>query len=301
MRPELDDVQLGRLRRQLNSAGRLGPDNIQIDQVERLLQEAGTDWDRRAHRFAVLAEAAAPSTLARSWRLRRQRGADPLVFEAWVELLRGRHAGRMEDARAAAELCYQAADARPEDPEPWVVLLGILRLMRAESHELFAVWTEVTSRDPWNREAYLQMLRYLSPEECGSRSSQLDFVDTLRASMPPSAPAVGVELTAVVDEYARTIAKGGVEALLARRLWTQNRTTSVLDTALATWPRQGHLRHAAALADLNLLAYALVQAGRVRESGATFHLIGDTVTAWPWALDDDPVQRFEYWQAKALA
>ncbi|MGW2250676.1 hypothetical protein ACWCXH_10795 [Kitasatospora sp. NPDC001660] len=287
------------MRKQLNSAGRLGPDDIQIDQVERLLQDAGRDPDRRAHRFAVLAEAAAPSAFARSWRLRR-RGADPMVFEAWVELVRGRAAGGMEDARAAADHCYRAAEVAPADPLPWVVLLGILRLMRAESRQLFAVWAEVTARDPWNREAHLQMLRYLSPEERGSRSSQLDFVETLRASAPPVSPVVGVELAALVDEHDRTAAKGGVEALLARRLWTHSRAVGALDAALATWPREGYLRHAAALADLNVLAYALVQAGRVREGGNTFDAIGDTVTAWPWSLDGDPIERFTYWQAKAL-
>ncbi|MER6302940.1 hypothetical protein ABT247_25765 [Kitasatospora sp. NPDC001539] len=301
LRPELDDVQLGRVRRQLQSTGRLGVDDVQIDQVERLLQEAGADWDRRGHRFAVLAEAAAPSAFARSWRRRRQRSTDALVFDAWVELVRGRQAGGMEDARAAADQCYRAADAEPADPGPWVVLLAMLRLIRAESREVFAVWSEVAARDPWNREACLQMLRYLSPEECGSRSGQLDFVDSLRASMPPAAPVVGVELTALVDEYARTTAKGGVEGLMARRQWTHVRATGALDAALNVWPRQGRLRHAAALADLNLLAYALVQAGRVREAGETFQAIGDTVTAWPWSLDGDPLQRFAYWQAKGLA
>ncbi|MEV7026277.1 hypothetical protein [Kitasatospora sp. NPDC093558] len=299
VRPELDDVQLGRVRRQLGSAGRLAPDDIQIDQVERLLLEAGRDPDRRAHRFAVLAEAAAPSAFSRSWRLRR-RGADPMVFEGWVELVRGRAAGRMDDARAAADHCYRAAEVAPGDPMPWVVLLGILRLMRAEPRQLYAVLAEVTSRDPWNREASLQMLRYLSPEECGSRSSQLDFVETLRASAPPASPVAGVELVALVDEHDRTAAKGGVEALLARRLWTHSRAAGALDAALAAWPRQGHLRHATALADLNLLAYALVQAGRVREAGAVFEAIGDTVTEWPWSLDGDPIERFTYWQAKAL-
>ncbi|MQS15772.1 hypothetical protein F7Q99_26775 [Streptomyces kaniharaensis] len=301
MRPELDDVNLGRVRRQLNSSGRLGPDDIQIDQVERLLREAGTDWDRRTHRFAVLADAAAPSAIARSWRMRRSHSADALVFEAWVELCRGRHAGRMEDARAAADNCYRAAELFPADPTPWVVLLGILRVMRADSQNAFAVWHEVVSRDPWNREAHLQMLRYLSPEECGSRSSQLDFVETVRASVPSNAPAVGVGLTALVDEHARTAAQGGVEALLIRRQWTHNRATSALDAALLDWPRQGHLRHAAALADLNLLAFALIQAGRVRESADTFELIGDMVTAWPWSVGGDPIQQFGYWQAKALA
>ncbi|MFG3055149.1 hypothetical protein ACGFZP_29970 [Kitasatospora sp. NPDC048239] len=298
--PELDDVDLGRVRRQLNSLGIPGQGAIQVDQVERLVQQAGTDWDRRGHRLAVLAEAAAPSGLARSWRLRRPNSADPMVFEAWVELVRGRHAGRMEDARAAADHCYRATGVVPEDPTPWVVLLGILRLMRADSRELFAVWNEVVERDPWNREAHLQMLRYLSPEECGSRGRQLEFVDTVRTSVPSTAPAVAVELTALVDEHARVAAKGGVEGLLVRRQWTNSRAARALDAALAEWPRPGHLRHAAARADLNLLAFALVQAGRPRESAAAFDLIGDTATAWPWVLDGEPLQEFGYWRSKAL-
>ncbi|MFJ2579269.1 hypothetical protein [Kitasatospora aureofaciens] len=276
-----------------------GQQDIQIDQVERLLQAAGADWDRRAHRFAVLAEAAAPSALARSWRMRRSRSADPLVFEAWVELCRGRHTGRMEDAGAAVDRCRRAADALGGDPTPWVVMLGILRLMRADSRELFPVWYEVTARDPWNREAHLQMLRYLSPEECGSRSSQLDFVETVRSSAPSTAPVVGVELTALVDEDVRIVARGGVEALLARRQWAGSRATRALDTALH-WSRPGHLRHAAALADLNLLAFALVRAGRVRETADTFRVLGDTVTAWPWTLDGDPLDQFGHWQSRAL-
>ncbi|WP_317621181.1 hypothetical protein [Streptomyces sp. CBMA123] len=288
------------MRRQLNSPAMPGQHGIQIDQIERLLHGAGTDWDRRAHRFAVLAEAAAHSALSRSWRTRRPRGADPQVFEAWVELCRGRWAGRMEDAPATAECCRRAAAAVPDDPTPWVVLLGILRLTRAESREVFAVWHEVTARDPWNREAHLHMLRYLSPEECGSRSSQLDFVHAVRASVPATAPAVGVELTALVDEHTRIAARGGVEALLVRRQWENNRAATALETALAGWPRPGHLRHAAALADLNLLAFAMVQAGRVRECADAFGLIGDTVTAWPWTLDGDPLDRFGYWRSRAL-
>ncbi|MGC0317110.1 hypothetical protein [Kitasatospora acidiphila] len=298
--PELDDVKLGRVRRQVNSPGLPGQDEILVDHVERLLKEAGDDWDRRAHRFAVLADAAAPSALARSWRMRRPRSADALIFEAWVELVRGRAEGKMADLQAAADHCYRAADAAPEDPTPWVVLLGTLRLARANTREVFPVWYEVTSRDPWHREAHLQMLYYLSPEECGSRSSQSDFVHAVRAAVPATAPAAGVELTALVEDHARVTAKGGVEALLARNMWSNNRGTTALGTALADWPHPGRLQHAAALADLNLLVFALVQAGRVRESTEAFRLIGDTVTPWPWSLDGDPVGQFGYWRAKAL-
>ncbi|MFF7637122.1 hypothetical protein ACFZB9_28820 [Kitasatospora sp. NPDC008050] len=277
-----------------------GQSEIQIDQVERVLKEAGADWDRRAHRCGVLAEAAAHSGLARSWRSRQPRSADALVFDAWVELVRGRRRGTMEDARATADHCHRAAAAKPNDPTPWVVLLGMLRLLRADSRDVFEVWHEVTARDAWHREAHLQMLHYLSPEECGSRSHQLDFVDAVRSGIPATAPAVGVELTALVEDYERTTAKGGVEALLARRQWSQNRANSALERALAGWTGPDGLPHANALADLNLLAYALVQAGRVREATRTFELIGETVTPWPWQLDGEPLEQFGYWRSKAL-
>ncbi|MFJ8627111.1 hypothetical protein ACIRD3_30325 [Kitasatospora sp. NPDC093550] len=301
LRPELDDVELGRVRRQLKSPGLPGQNSIQVDQVERLLRETGTDWDRRGHRFAVLAEVAAPSSVARTWRLRRPQNPDAQIFEAWVELIRGGHAGRMEDPRSAADNCYRAAELVPEDPTPWVVLLGILRLIRAESRDTLAVWNEITARDPWNREAHLQMLRYLSPEECGSRSAQLNFVDTVRSLVPPTAPAAAVELTALVDEHARTTAGGGVEALLVRRQWTHARAVSALDTALREWSRPGGLEHAAAPADLNLLAFALVQAGRPGETAEVFRRIDGAVTPWPWNLLGDPLQEFTYWQSRVAA
>ncbi|MFJ7249468.1 hypothetical protein ACIQWA_33230 [Kitasatospora sp. NPDC098652] len=274
---------------------------MRIEQIERLLHEAGTDWDRRTHRLAVLAEAAAPWELARSWRMRSPRDADALVLEAWVGLVRGRHAGRMDDARTAVQFCHQAAEASPADPAAWVALLGILRLVRADSREAFAAWDEVVARDPWNREAHLQMLRYLSPQECGSRGSQADFVESIRVSMPANAPATGVELTAVVDAYGRKAVGGGVEALFARHHWSSPGAARAVNAALAEWPRPGHLRHAAALADLNLLAFALVQAGRATESAGVFRLLGGTVTEWPWTLDGDPLGRFGHWQAKAAS
>lgn len=223
-----------------------------------------------------------------------------MIFEASVELVRGHLAGRMEDARSTADLCYRAADLQPDDPMPWVVLFGVLRLLRREAQEMFQVWHEVMARDPWHREAHLQMLGYLSPEECGSHGEVLDFVDSVRSRIPPAVPAVGLELTAVVEHHHRTVARGGLDGLLARRQWTHARAAVPLERALADWTRPGHLTHAAALADLNLLAYALVQAHRLPEAAEVFRMIGGIVTPWPWRLDGEPLQRFVQWQAQTL-
>ncbi|MFI6445929.1 hypothetical protein [Kitasatospora sp. NPDC050543] len=301
--PELDDSNLGRVRKQLESPSMPGLIDIQVDQIERVLQDAGTDWDRRAHRFSVLAESAAGSGIARSWLRRRPHSADAMVFQAWVELVRGRLTGGMEDARSAADDCRRAAELAPDDPTPWVVLLGILRLLRCEQQDVFKVWQEVMARDTWHREAHFQMLGYLSPEECGTRSQVLELVDSVRSRIPPATsavPAVGLELAAAIDHHHRTVARGGVDALLARRQWANPRAESALERALANWTKPGHLRHAAALADLNMLAYALVQANRLPEAAEALRMVGSTVTPWPWRLDGDPVQRFAYWQAQVL-
>ncbi|WP_035792257.1 hypothetical protein [Kitasatospora mediocidica] len=298
--PELDDRDLGRVCKQLDTPPMPGLTDIQLDQIERLIRNAGTDWDRRSHRFSVIAESVAESSLARSWLRRRPNSADALILQAWAALAYGRRAGVMDDARAAAEGCYRAADIQPNDPTPWLVLIGILRLVRCDQKDMAEAWNELTARDAWNREAHLQMLGYLSPEECGSHGQVLDFVDNVRYRIPAGAPAAGLELTAVVDQHHRTVARGGVDALMARKQWTQARAQSALDRALADWTKPGHLQHAAALADLNLLAYALVQAKRLPEAEVVFQLIGRTVTPWPWRLEGDPVRQFAYWQAQAL-
>ncbi|WP_217212875.1 hypothetical protein [Streptomyces sp. AC550_RSS872] len=69
----------------------------------------------------------------------------------------------------------------------------------------------------------------------------------------------------------------------------------LLDQALAHWPRPEHPRHAATVADLGLLAYALCRAGRTREAAGVFAATGGLVTPWPWGHDGDPVEHFTYW------
>ncbi len=273
--------------------------DIRVDQMEEVLKDAGTDWDRRTHRTLVLA-GAGDMTLARIWIRRRPRSADAVLFPVWVDLVRGDGGTIRADPRAAMDTCYRAAELQPASPLPWIALVAMLRLLAHPQQEVFAVWREVTSRDPWNREAYLQMLGYLSPEECGSHAQVLDFVDAVRSGMPPQSPAVGLELVSMIQRYRRTVTSGGVAALTSSRLWSQPPVEAVLDRALHEWPQPGFLTHAAALADLNLLAYALVRASRMGDAAPVFRAIGPVVTAWPWELDGDPLQQFTHWQERIL-
>lgn len=297
--PELDDAALGRVRKQLLSAATPGLAGIRTDQVEQVLAEPGADWDRRMHRITVLARAADPH-LAHSWRRRRPRSADAALFQGWVDLVRGRARGQLADPQGLLDLCYQAADLQPADPGPWIAVLGVLRTLRRPMNEVLPAWREATARDAWSREAHVQMLGYLSPEECGSSGQVLDFIDSMRAAVPPDAPTAGVELISCVEAHRRTVAGGELTPLMESVRWSQPRVAAALDHALADWPTPGHLTHATALADLNLLAYALVQANRTADAARVFAAIGGVVSPWPWGLDGDPLQQFTHWQHWAL-
>jgi hypothetical protein len=80
---------------------------------------------------------------------------------------------------------------------------------------------------------------------------------------------------------------------MARAFWARKEAALALDRAASTWVQPGFLKHAAALADLNLLAYALMSADRRREARFVLDLVGGTVTPWPWGVEGDPVAVFE--------
>ncbi|MET9732758.1 hypothetical protein ABZZ79_19550 [Streptomyces sp. NPDC006458] len=294
--PELDDAALSRLLKSLQATaggGAIGTTDLYMAQVSRFLDQSRADWDRRAHRLSVLAYHLSESHGPRAWAAREPRNARALVLSAWAQLERGRSRGRLEDAADIADSCLRAAELAPEDPTPWVVLLDLSRLERRSQPEVFGLWNEVLTRDRWNREAYLSMLRYLGPEEMGSRMQVLDFVDAVRARTPTDAPCAATELTAQVLQYHSVLTLGGVEALMARNHWSHASAAQALDRAAHTWAQPGFFHHAAALADLNLLAYALTAAERRGEARPVFEAINGTVAAWPWSVGGDPVSEFE--------
>ncbi|MEV0735123.1 hypothetical protein AB0I51_03975 [Streptomyces sp. NPDC050549] len=298
--PELDDSDLGQVCRRLAERGVGNPRSLAVAVIEQLLDSTGQDWDRRCHRLMVLAEASLPG-VHRLWMDRRPDHPDALTLFAWGVMSRGRLTPPAPDeSRLAWHACLEAARLRPTDPCPWIVRLGLLRQARRPNEEVFPLWREITARDPWNREAHLQMFGYLSPGECGSRGQVLDFVDKVRATAPGSAPTAALPLWSLVERYHATLEQGAIGALNAVRLWEHREATQVLDTATATWHRPGHLTHAALLTDLNLLAYTLCEAKKWALAADVFAAVRGRVTLFPWARGGgDPVSAFTSAQQRA--
>lgn len=296
--PALDDAELARVLGRLSKRNG-GGKAADVTLVASLLEDSGEDWDRRGHRLSVLAEATADTGIAAAWLDREPGSADALLFHSWTGLARGLRDGRLEDAGQLVSQCHQATERRPEDPLPWVVLLGVSRIERYGQNDVNAVWREATGRDRWHREAYLQMLAYLSPEEGGSSAAVLDFVDVVRTRIPANAPCAAVELTAAVRQYQGLLAQGGVRAMTAGQLWEGGQIAAALEQAAALWAKPGFFQHAAAQADLNVLAYALCAAGRAVDAHPVFQALQGMVTPWPWDVDGPALQRFEQHMSKS--
>lgn len=280
--------------------GTFATTDLCVAQMSRLLEQDPGDWDRRTHRIDVLAGYLSGSHLPRSWVTREPHSVNALVLHAWTRVAEGRAQGRLEDPADTIDSCLRAAELAPEDPTPWVALLAVARLERREQSQVFGVWNEVLARDRWNREAYLSMLAYLSPDEAGSRIQVLEFVDTLCARVPANAPCVATELAAQVLQYHSILDRGGFEALVARNHWSHAMAVQALDRVAHTWGQPGFLRHAKALADLNILAYALMAADRRVEARPVFEAIGGYVTPWPWQTGGvDPVAEFDQTRQRA--
>jgi hypothetical protein len=302
--PELDDVHLGKLLKSLRTtmrSGAIASTDLRVVQVAELLKRDSRDWDRRTFRLEVLARFLADTPVPSKWAEREPDNATALALYAWSELFRARARGDTEGVSIARTSCWRAADLAPSDPTPWIILLGMSRLERHRAADAFHVWNEVLLRDRWNREAYLSMMRYLTPEEAGSRLQVLEFVDSLRARVPANAPCTATELTSQVLHYRSIRTRGGAEGLMARNYWTHVDVAQALDRALRHWTQPSFLSHAAALADLNTLAYALVSADRHREALPVFQTIGGVVTNWPWRVEGDSLTAFQRAQSRAEA
>ncbi|MEV6873232.1 hypothetical protein [Amycolatopsis sp. NPDC051128] len=299
IRPELDDEALHRTLAQVRPGRQLhglGADHGRAlwQPAARLLRATGPDWDRRAHRVSVLAAALPPATTER-WCADRPRDPDALVVRAGLDAWHTITTGRTSEA-AAGRSCRQAAEAWPEDPTPWLALLSVRCALGSAERHVRPIWHEVVARDPGNRAAHHEFLRYLSPRRHGSLLAMTDFARTCGRN---SSPLAILPLAGRVEQFAWNAHRGDAGVLGARLRWHEEDIADELDHAIAGLFHAGTPSHAAAVADLNILAFVLTRTRRTTDAAPIFRRLGGHMTRYPWNLTRYPVDAYTYWREQA--
>ena len=300
--PELDDRPLLRTLKEVRPSQQLhglgaGTGRPVWTPVAELLRATGRDWDRRVHRIGVLARALPPVVTDR-WVKDRPRDPDALVVRACARVARV-EGPAPSDARDIYDDCLRATEAAPEDPTPWLAVLRLMYACGSPVHTAVPVWTEAVTRDPWNRSAYHQMLRHLSPRGHGTLMEMIDFAARCAGQAPPGSPVAVLPLAARVELVAHRRSTDSAGAFAADGHWYEPGAAAEADTALAKWFRAEAQPHAEALADLNLLAFVLTRLQRTEDAADVFRRIGPRMTRHPWDLVSDPVGTFQYWRDRA--
>ena len=274
--------------------------------VAELLRATGPgpepDWDRRAHRLSALAHALPPA-IADAWAARRPDDRDALAVRAYARVVRTNADTGRDTVRRAEDACLEAAVAYPQDPTPWIAGLSLLRRCRVASSGS-ELWKQIVARDPGNRSAHHAMLRHLSPHTRGEAPFAMrDFAEQCAREAPPGSPLSMLPLAARAEHYAHRLdlGKHRRDAPDLSGHWHGPTVAREIDTALARWFHTVAPPHAQAVADLNILAFALVMTQQTTKAEAVFRRLGRYMTPFPWNTGPDPVGTFAYWQRRCRA
>lgn len=321
VRPALDDDALHATLTELRPTAQLhglgaGRSRPLWQPVADLLHDTGQDWDRRWHRMSVLADQLPPAVCER-WIADRPGDGDALVLRACVRCVRGawaagcagggrgsgageafgggRGAGAVEwtAVQDAERACLHAARAVPADPAPWLALLDLMYSLAVPVRDAVPVWTEAVTRAPWHRGAHHRLLRYLSPRGHGSVAGMTDFARQAAARAPYGSPLTLLPVAARVELVAH---RRRQMPLGADSHWNEPRADTEIESALTGWFHSAAVPHAEAVADLNLLAFALVRTHRPADATQVFRRLGRHMTRYPWELLPEPERTFVYWR-----
>jgi hypothetical protein len=289
--PALDDAELVQARRDMQMG--------RWESGRHLLARTGKDWDRRAHRISVLADALATTHWADEWLGVEPRSPDAATLRAWVEVVRAeREEGRPWDL--AEQACWWAVELDDADPVPWACLLELARYRPTPADRFWSQWDELRARDPYLRDGFHLALQYLYARWCGSRQDMYDFAWWAAQEAPVGSPLAVLPLVAHAEQYRELRAQGTNDPAILAAHWRQPAVEQAVDFALRHWLALAPPPHARALADRNHLLYALLHVNRLGDARAQFAAVGEHMTEEPWRFSGDPAQFFTRWRGKLL-
>ncbi|MFE9393969.1 hypothetical protein [Streptomyces flavidovirens] len=271
-----------------------------------LAERPRDDWDRRAHRLRLLADAAANRRTVDVWQASDPTNPDAAVLRAETEVMRmfaGARTGTLpgrDSLDRAARMCLQASDLAPEDPHPYVSLVALGRLYEGGDPNMGHWWKELRDRDLYHREGHHQALRYLSARWHGSHGEANNFAWEAASYAPAGSPLAIMPQVARAEQYRFQTEAEGRTAIGLTFHWNGDRARWDLRTALEKWIKHRTVPQAQDVADLNYLAHGLVHAGMEGEATAVFRLLDNRATRIPWSYSGDAERLFVRWRDKLL-
>lgn len=269
--------------------------------LRELLRTTGASWIARGHRVRALAQACANTSTVESWVAAEPRSGDALVLRAATETARAFNlaiaAGRgapIDQNRIdhAAMACFQASEAFPADPTPWISLISVARLYPGgvRRQELSRWWDELYARDAYNVEGHLQVLHYYSARWHGSNGLMYDFARDAAGVAPPGSALPVLVQYARVEEYRHRVEESRHGSLGMGQHWTGDGATGDVRRTWQGWitaRAEGPIAPAE-LRDLNYLTHAACYSGLSDISASLFPLLDGIATPTPWCYTGDP-------------
>src|SRR5437868_4791702 len=260
------------------------------------------DWDARAHRIRLLADAAADRRTVDLWQASDPGDPDAAVLLAETEVMRMFAVARTgaqpkdQDLDRVVGICLQAARLASGDPQPWVSLMALGRLYPGGHPHLRHWWQELTARDPYHREGHHQRLRHHFARWHGSHVEANDFAWDCVAYAPPGSPLAILPTVARAEQYRYRVETEGEMAPGLGSHWSGDWARWELAAAMDKWIADRRTPAAQDVADLNHLAHGLVRAGMRQEAAQVFHLLQNRATKVPWCYSGDPERQFVVWR-----
>jgi hypothetical protein len=271
--------------------------------AKKVIEQAGTDWELRGGRMAVLGDLA---TTADGW-LYAWLAAEPehpsavLIQSSMLGYRAGEARGSASAKNttaeqfanfralsdAAAEVGRRAIElAPPGDPLPWVEMLGNFFADRQAVQARFdEVFTEARSRDPYNFDLHMTALSLKCQKWYGSHEEMFAIARGVATAAPPGASAVILPLFAHFEFAMREFSwdtRTRKSLNTVRRYFRRPEVRQELDHWIAKWrAAPPHPQRLSTCRQWIALYYVL--AGRKKEAKAVFDELGQfviPVTGW---------------------
>jgi hypothetical protein len=289
--PAQDDLDL-RIARQKASTG-------DWTAARNIIEAAGSDWEVRGRRIAVLGTTAAnddrwleawlgavpndPAAAAVVATSMSERAGNARGGASAANTTAEQFAGFERFAAEATKASHRAIELAPNDPVPWVEVVRSTIANRCQP-EFYEAFAEGTRRDPYNFDLHLAAVNFLCEKWYGSHEQMFAAARDVAFRAPAGASAVMLPYLAhfefAMREYSWDI-RTKESFAECQRYFQRPEVQQELDACVAKWRGAGRLGLGRTMTCRNWQAIGYVLSGRKEEAKAVFDEIGPYLGSTP--------------------